>query len=223
MLRAVIFDFDGLILETETPEMRSWEAVFRHYGKEYPEEYWRYLLGRGAEQVMKQPYDLLADMGVDADRHEVLQMRGHILSKMLAELEIMPGVLDRIREARALGLKLGVASSSRHDWVDGHLDRLGLLPLFEAIACADDVERAKPFPDLYLLCCSRLGVSASEAMAFEDSSNGTKSARAAGLFVVAAPTHLTIREELDADVIVDSLEEVSLAALTSQGRGGTRS
>ncbi|MFI5385985.1 MAG: HAD family hydrolase [Fimbriimonadales bacterium] len=218
MLRAVIFDFDGLILETETPEIRSWEEVFRHYGKEYPESYWRFLLGRGAEQVMKQPCDLLLDMGVETDRHEVLRMRGHVLSRMLAELEIMPGVVDRIREARDLGLKLGVASSSMHHWVDGHLDRLGLLPLFDQIACADDVQRAKPFPDLYLLCCSRLGVSPWNAIALEDSANGAKSARDAGLYVVAVPTYLTIREELDADSIVDSLEEVSLAKMVGASR-----
>lgn len=213
MLAAVIFDFDGVILETETPEVRSWEEVFRHYGAEYPESYWRYTLGRGAEQVMKQPYDLLVEQGVRADRDEVLRMRGHILAKLLAELEILPGVLDRIREARDLGLKLGVASSSKHAWVDGHLDRIGLLPLFDQVICADDVERAKPFPDLYRLCCGRLGVDPAKAVAIEDSVNGAKAAKEAGLYVVAVPTQLTVREELNVDMIVDSLEYISLRDL----------
>jgi HAD superfamily hydrolase (TIGR01509 family) len=213
VLEAVIFDFDGLILETETPEVRSWEEVFRHYGAEYPEWYWRFTLGRGAEQVMKSPYDLLIDQGVDAGREEVLHMRGHILSRMLAKLEVMPGVFDRIGEAKALDLRIGVASSSKHSWVDGHLERLGLLSLFDQLVCADDVERAKPFPDLYLRCCELLCALPSSAVAFEDSVNGTKAAKAAGLYVVAVPTQLTIRDDLDADLIVDSLEEISLASL----------
>ena len=213
MLQAAIFDFDGLILETETPEVRSWEEVFRHYGAEYPEWYWRFTLGRGAEQVMQHPYDLLREQGVTADEQDVLRRRGHVLSRMLAELEVLPGVLDRIREAKALGIGLGVASSSRHPWVDGHLDRLGLIGFFDAIVCADDVARAKPFPDLYLRCCELLEAPPARCAAFEDSANGTKAAKDAGLFVVAVPTALTVRDDLSADLIVDSLEDVSLERL----------
>ncbi len=208
-----MFDFDGLILETETPEVRSWEAVFRHYGAEYPESYWRYTLGRGAEQVMKEPYDLLVEQGVRAGREEVLQRRGHVLAELIAELDILPGVIDRIREALALRIKLGVASSSKHAWVDAHLDRIGLLPMFDQIVCADDVERAKPFPDLYRLCCDRLGVSPRRSVAFEDSANGALAAKEAGLYVVAVPTHLTNRKDLVADRIVDSLADITLAEL----------
>ena len=213
MFEAVIFDFDGLILETETPEIRSWEEVFRHYGREYPETYWRFLLGRGAEQVKTQPHELLLQMGVEADPEEVLKIRGHILSRMLAELEVMPGVLDRIVEAESLGMKLGVASSSKHRWVDGHLQRLGLFHRFDAIVCADDVERAKPFPDLYLLACERLGVEPGRAIALEDSPNGTRAARDAGLFVVAVPTYLTAHEAMPADLNVSSLVELCLERL----------
>ena len=214
VLEAVIFDFDGLILETETPEIRSWEAVFQYYGAEYPEWYWRYTLGRGADQVEKQPYDLLVEQGVVASQDEVLTMRAQILADMLAELEILPGVMERIREAKSLGLKLGIASSSKHLWVDGHLKRLGLFDEFEQIVCADDVSRAKPFPDLYLLCCGRLGVAPNHAVALEDSVNGAKAAKGAGMFVVAVPTHLTVREDLIADRVVDSLLEVTLAELS---------
>ena len=216
MLKAVIFDFDGLILETETPEIRSWEEVFRHYGGEYPEWYWRFTLGRGAEQVDKRPLDILLDQGVTVDEQEFHRLRTEILARMLAELEILPGVLDRISEAQSLGWRLGMASSSKHAWVDAHLERLGLLGYFEAILCADDVERAKPFPDLYLACCARLGALPSEAAALEDSVNGAKAARDAGLYVVAVPTHLTIREELDADLVVDSLSHVSLSSIRTE-------
>ncbi|HTQ11318.1 MAG TPA: HAD family phosphatase [Fimbriimonadaceae bacterium] len=213
MFEAVIFDFDGLILETETPEIRSWEEVFGHYGREYPESYWRFLLGRGAEQVKTQPHELLLQMGVEADAEEVRRMRGRILSRMLAELEVMPGVIDRIQEAESLGMKLGVASSSKHPWVDGHLERLGLLSRFHAIVCAGDVERAKPYPDLYLLACERLEVEPPRAIALEDSPNGTRAARDAGLFVVAVPTYLTAHEDMPADLVVSSLEDLRLSSL----------
>lgn len=212
MFEAAIFDFDGLILDTETPELRSWEETFRYYGAEYPEWYWRFALGRGAEQVSKQPYDLLVEQGVAASQEEVLHRRGQTLARMLSDLEILPGVLDRIHEAQSLGIRLGVASSSRHPWVDGHLDRLGLIGFFEHIVCAGDVERAKPAPDLYLRCCELLEVAPRKSVAFEDSVNGTKAAREAGLYVVGVPTHLTIREEMEADVVLDSLEQFSLAA-----------
>lgn len=213
MLQGVIFDFDGLILETETPEVRSWEHVFRHFGAEYPEWYWRFTLGRGAEQVTQSPYDLLRDFGITAPEDEVLEMRRSVLGKMLSELQILPGVLDRLDEAKSLGLMLGVASSSRHAWVDGHLDRLGILNRFDHICCADDVDRAKPFPDLYLKCCDTLTVEPSQTVAFEDSVNGAAAAREAGLYVVAVPTHLTNRDELDANVVVDSLADVRLSEL----------
>lgn len=216
MLQAVIFDFDGLILETETPEVRSWEEVFRHYGAQYPEWYWRFTLGRGAEQVTQRPYDLLRDFGVSAPEEEVLAMRRQVLSTMLADLEVLPGVMDRLEEAAGLRLKLGLASSSRHQWVDGHLERLGLIHRFDQISCADDVQRAKPFPDLYRHCCERLGVDPGRTVAFEDSVNGAAAAREAGLYVVAVPTHLTQREELTAHEIVDSLCAVSLVELSER-------
>jgi HAD superfamily hydrolase (TIGR01509 family) len=217
VLQAAIFDFDGLILETETPEVRSWEEIFRMYGAAYPESYWRYTLGRGAEQVRERPYHLLVQqVGSSAPpEEEVLRMRGQILSEMLRKLQIMPGVLDRLAEARALKMAIGIASSSKHPWVDGHLERLGILDAFDHIVCADDVPRAKPFPDLYLECCRRLGVEPSRALAFEDSENGCRAARDAGLTVVAVPTALTIREDLRADLIVHSLADVSILKLTS--------
>lgn len=222
MLQAVVFDFDGLILETETPEVRSWEAVFRHHGAEYPEWYWRYTLGRGAEQVDRSPYDLLCECGVRVDEAELLQMRGRILQEMLDALEVLPGVTDRILEAKSMG-PLGVASSSKHCWVDSHLERLGLLREFDQVVCADDVGRAKPFPDLYLRCCELLSADPTRAVALEDSANGVKAAKEAGLYVIAVPTHLTVREELLADVVVHSLTDVKLADIRFENESRSHS
>lgn len=209
-MKAAIFDFDGLILDTETADLESWQAVFAQFGAEYPESYWRFALGRGAEQIAERPYHLLKAHGVDRPEADIVAMREAILAQMLVGLEILPGVRARIEEAQSLGWKLGVASSSKHPWVDGHLDRLGLRTEFDAIVCADDVARAKPFPDLYLECCRRLGVKPEEAIAFEDSVNGCRAARDAGLRVIACPTCLTDPNDLDAHRIVGSLAEISL-------------
>jgi len=109
-----------------------------------------------------------------------------------------------------------VASSSHHRWVDGHLARLGLLDSFEAVLCAGDVPRAKPFPDLYQAACDALGVSPSVALALEDSPNGIRAAKDAGLYCIAIPNPMTSRLDLShADRIRDSLEGTTFDHLVS--------
>jgi HAD superfamily hydrolase (TIGR01509 family) len=125
-----------------------------------------------------------------------------------------PGIVALLDDARACGLKIGVASSSKHAWVDGHLARLGLSDRFDAITCADDVARAKPFPDLYVKACERLNVDVKEAVAIEDSPNGIAAARAAGVFVTTYPNTLTRYLDVSAaDHRVETLEGVTCAIL----------
>jgi HAD superfamily hydrolase (TIGR01509 family) len=129
---------------------------------------------------------------------------------------VLPGVLDYLQEARRLGLKLAIASSSRHAWVEGHGGRLGILDYFDKIICRDDVAegRTKPNPDLFLLALERLGVQANEAIVFEDSPNGVKAAQAAGIFVVAVPNAITSLLTIDnADLTLASLADLSLSEL----------
>jgi HAD superfamily hydrolase (TIGR01509 family) len=122
-------------------------------------------------------------------------------------------VREAIAAARGLGLRLGIASSSRHRWVDGHLERLGLEG-FECVRCRDDVERAKPFPDLYLAVCACLGVEPERAVALEDSANGIAAAKAAGLRCVAVPNPMTVDLDLSAaDLRLASLADLSVADL----------
>jgi beta-phosphoglucomutase-like phosphatase (HAD superfamily) len=126
-------------------------------------------------------------------------------------------VVEYLDGAAALGLKLAVASSSRHDWVDAYLSRLGLLDRFDAILCADDVTRTKPDPELYAAAVYRLGVETAAAIAIEDSPNGLRAARAAGLFCVATPNPMTALLPLDeADVVVASLSDLPLPELLAR-------
>jgi HAD superfamily hydrolase (TIGR01509 family) len=175
-------------------------------------EVWADVIGRDAQFF--DPYQELVDrLGHDLEREVVLNRRKARHLEMVAELEVLPGVRQAIAAARRLGLRLGVASSSRHRWVDGHLERLGLED-FECVRCRDDVERAKPFPDLYLAVCSCLGVPPSAAIALEDSANGIAAAKAAGLRCVAIPNPMTAELDLSAaDLRLDSLADLSVADL----------
>jgi HAD superfamily hydrolase (TIGR01509 family) len=136
--------------------------------------------------------------------------------EIVAALDLEDSVLERLNEAQELGLRLGVASSSSRQWVEGHLERLGVLDRFHAIATRDDVERRKPEPDLYRRVLDLLGVSPDTTIAIEDSPNGVTAAKAAGLFCVAVPNDLTRNMGLHhADLLVDSLRELSLHDLAS--------
>ncbi len=214
-MRALVFDFDGLILDTETPEFQVWTEVFAEHGVEMPPGYWTQIIGRGAEQEIERPPQLLARLtGLTLDTQALREeRRRRILAKIEGE-EIRPGILRLLQEAEEAGVKLAVASSSRHEWVDGFLGRLDLLGRFEHVVCAGDAPRAKPFPDLYLLACERLGVPPSEALALEDSPNGIAAAKAAGLFTVAVPNSVTILLDLSAaDARIDDLSLMRLKDL----------
>jgi HAD superfamily hydrolase (TIGR01509 family) len=126
----------------------------------------------------------------------------------------LPGVVDRMDEARRLGLGIAVASSSSRRWVETHLARLGLRAKVDAVLTKDDVARVKPFPDLYLAAAAALGVAPAACVTFEDSANGVKAAKAAGMTCYAVPNPITKDLVFDAaDGVLGSLADITLAAL----------
>ncbi|MDQ2745364.1 MAG: HAD-IA family hydrolase, partial [Chloroflexota bacterium] len=128
----------------------------------------------------------------------------------------LPGVLDYIRDAKKLHLKLAVASSSRREWVTEQLSCLEIFEQFDAVICAEDVRRVKPHPDLYRHALSLLGLEPHEAIVFEDSPNGITAARAAGIFCVVVPNPLTRQLPIDhADLRLTSLADMPLQSLIS--------
>jgi HAD superfamily hydrolase (TIGR01509 family) len=130
---------------------------------------------------------------------------------------ILPGVLDYLTDAKRLGLKLGVASSSPREWVVGHLVQFGLREHFDCITCADDATRIKPDPELYRLALAALDLYADQAIALEDSPHGVLAAKRAGLFCVAVPNPVTRQLSLDhADLYLRSLADVPLEKLLMQ-------
>jgi HAD superfamily hydrolase (TIGR01509 family) len=218
LIRAIVFDFDGLILDTEEPVYRSWQEVYAAHGEELPFERWVQIVGSTTAEFHPQ-HHLEERLGRPLPQ-EVLDRRIGRRTEMILAEDLLPGVSDRLDEARAMGLKLGVASSSTQDWVRGHLARLGILDRFECIRCRDDVEHAKPAPDLYVAVLACLGVEAADAVAIEDSPNGVAAAKSAGMRCVAIPNSITSQLDLSqADLVLDSLADVTLGGLLERLTG----
>jgi HAD superfamily hydrolase (TIGR01509 family) len=208
-IRAFLFDFDGLILDTETASRAGWQWLYREHGHELPPELWNLMVGtvEGWD-----PWAHLEELvGGPLERESLNERRyAHELTLIEAE-ELRPGISDYLAAAERLGLKRAIVSSASRRWIDMHLERLEREFGWDAIVTADhDAERAKPRPTLYLESLDRLGVAADEAIAFEDSPNGALGARRAGIYVVGIPNAVTrgLGLEETADLVVDSLADL---------------
>ena len=213
-MKALIFDFDGLIVDTEMPDFISWQEVYTQHNAELPQEKWLSIVGGTGESDFDPLAYLKEITGKEIDDEEIWVKRRKSYLEHLEAQPVLPGVKNYLDEAIELGLKLAIASSSPNCWVMGHLNRLNLTNYFEVICTADDVEKIKPDPALFLLAAEQLGVDTSEAIIFEDSANGVMAANRASIYVVAVPNQLT--DSLDfsnADMQLKSLEEMTLAEL----------
>ena len=218
MIKALIFDFDGLILDTETTEFRVWQSIYREYGQEMLPETWGQVVGGYGISNFDGAIHLAELVGDGANVEELRARFRSVSNALILQQPVLPGVVDYLTDARRLGLRLAVASSSPHSWVDTHLARLGLADRFDVIICGDDVPpgRTKPHPDLFLKALDALDVKPHEAIVFEDSPNGVKAARAAGIFVVRVPNPITALLKTDsANLSLDSLAQISLQEILS--------
>jgi HAD superfamily hydrolase (TIGR01509 family) len=207
---ALIFDFDGLLIDSETPLFEIWQRLYREHGCELHLEDWQHALGTSGGF---DPYaDLIARTGSAPDRTaQAPRVRAEHVARCSA-LPLLPGVADVLADAEATGLKTAVASSSTLDWVGPFLDQHGLTARLHAICTRDDVVRVKPAPDLFLLAAGRMGVPPDRCIVFEDSPNGLRAAHAAGMWVVAVPNALTRPLPRPAPhLVLESLAERRLA------------
>lgn len=213
MIEALVLDFDGTILETETPDYRSWQETFESFGVSLEPALWAsYVGGASGEFDAVGHLAELSGRAFDPDTVR-LQRRRRYLELVEAE-PLRAGVLAIIESAERLGLRLGVASSATRSWVVGHLERRGLMDRFGAVWCGDDVSVVKPDPEVYLAVTDELRVTPDRALAIEDSARGVASAKRAGLFCVAVPNPITAGMDLSrADAVYSTLEGVSLEAL----------
>jgi HAD superfamily hydrolase (TIGR01509 family) len=212
MIKAVIFDFDGLIVETEVPDFQAWQEIYQRYDQRLELETWLPSIGIGPSS---NPFDPLEELerrlGHPVEREQLRQQQERRYAELAALQPVAEGVEEYLREAVRLGLKLGVASSSPRQWVTGHLERLGLKPYFSCIRCGDEVRQTKPDPAVYLSVLQCLAVQPEEALALEDSPNGLRAARRAGLYCVVVPSTLTQQASFEgAHLRLRSLKERSL-------------
>ncbi len=212
-LKGFIFDFDGLILDTEMPGCKAWSELFNEHGFRFTLEDWKKAIGTGPSAY--DPASHLKELThgeLDASliRKQTLQRTRELIEKET----ILPGVQKFIEDAHHAGLNMGVASSSGRDWVEGYLEKLNLRDFFNSVCTADDVEKVKPDPELYQVTARRLNLEPSEIIVFEDSPNGVRAARDAGMFCVAIPNEITRSMDLShANLIFPSFETIEIPRL----------
>jgi len=214
VIKALIFDFDGLIMDTESPAVDGWKAIYAEYGQEFPLQAWiRQVVGVSAANFDAAAH-LAAITGLSLDlealRSRALAYRLQVQSMLPA----LPGVNDYIKAAHRLGLRLAIASSTNRARLEGYLHQLGLFEDFEVIICREDVMQIKPAPDLFLKALDVLGLHADQVLVFEDSPNGVLAANRAGLRVVAVPNPITAHSPLEgANLLLASLADLPLEDL----------
>lgn len=212
-IKGFIFDFDGLILDTESAIFQSWQEVYQAYGGHLSLADWVKIIGT-ADLFFDPQKELEHQIGYKLDWKPIETQRRASELALIEKLSPLPGVSELLQEAKAHGFKIALASSSPCSWVTEHLTRLDLIRYFDCLIASDDVQRTKPDPELFLTALKRLGIDAEEAVVFEDSLNGVLAAKRAGIFVVAIPNPLTDRLPLEqADLRVQTLASLSLETL----------
>jgi HAD superfamily hydrolase (TIGR01509 family) len=212
-VRAFLFDFDGTLVDTELPSFRAWQEVYAELGHELTHERWGERVGTIGGFDPLAHLETLADG--DFDRESVAARRVRRRDELTARERLRSGVREYLDGARRLGIKVGIVTSGPTEWVSSHLSRLGEADGWDCIVCANyDAAVAKPRPTLYLRALDALDVRADEAVAIEDSPNGVRAAKAAGLFCIAVPNLVTASLDLSAaDVTVESLADLPVEGL----------
>ena len=220
MVEALVFDFDGLILDTEYPIYQAWQECYEAHGRHLALEVYCECVGSDFGRF--DPASHLEEAhGGDIDWDFWDEKREARVREIVNHLPPLPGVAERLAEARKAGLPCAVASSSPRSWVEPHLERLGLRHYFEFTKCRDDVVEPKPAPDLFSAAVEGLGVAPSRALVFEDSLNGLKASLAAGIPCVVVPNRVTGHLVFSGSVLrLGSFAEVSLAEIIILASGG---
>jgi HAD superfamily hydrolase (TIGR01509 family) len=214
---AIIFDFDGTILDTETPEFAAWQEVYATYGATLDPAVYSQVIGT-TDATWSPSAHLVALLGRPLDTSLLKAAQHDHFERLIAAEVLRPGVIEWLDEARDLGLRVGLASSSSAAWVARFLTRLGLSDRFAAVATRERVARSKPDPALYQIALHDLGVPAADALAVEDSPNGIAAAKGAGLYCVAVPNRMTAGFPLGAaDLQLSSLRDRRLSDVIRAG------
>lgn len=215
-MKAIVFDSDGTIVDTTTPSYEAWSSMYADYGCELALTTWVQQMGYQSSAA----FELLQRLaGTPLDAEQVQRERRNRNRALLAEQSLLPGVVEWLREAAALGMACAIATDSPCEWVFPLLDRFSLLGAFTTIVSAEGVRRPKPDPEGYNLATQRLGVSPPDCMAVEDSQPGVRAAVAAGMLAVAVPNPVTMGQDFSAaHVRLKSLSEATAGGVVRTAR-----
>ena len=215
MLRAIFFDFDGLIADTESAVLASAASIFDEHGATFPFERWLRIVGTSQPEGFWVPW-LSEQTGAVHDGNALWAEAQRRNVALVATIAPNPGVEELLRASKLASLTTRVVSSSPSSWVVPISERLGLRPFLGGYTTREHAERAKPHPDLYLAALAATGIDPGEAVVFEDSANGVRAAVAAGLQVIAVPGPVTMRQDFShATAVVESVAHVDLAMLNA--------
>lgn len=215
MIQALIFDFDGLLVDTETPAFESWRMLFADHRQILTLDHWKDAIGTIG--VFDGPALLSQMSGHPIDGPWLIAQRQALKQRLSETQPLLPGVLTILDAAAARGMPCAVASSSSRAWVEGWLQHHSIRERFVCVRTSDDVRAVKPAPDLFLSAAAAMQVPPSACLVFEDSPNGIRAAHAAGMRCVAVPGAITRQLELPpCDLRLERLDDLPLADLLNQ-------
>lgn len=210
MIKAVIFDFDGLIFDTETFELESYQSIYKKYNVEFPLQRWYESIGTN---FVFDPYEQLLNSHANLDKNAVIKERTDLFDTTIQQKSTREGVIQYFEQAKELGLKVALASSSTNKWIYRFLEMLNLKKFFDLILTADDVSEVKPNPELYLKVLEHFNIHPNEAVVFEDSPNGSLAAIRANIPCVVVPNTTTQNLNFDHQVVlkINSMKDIELS------------
>jgi HAD superfamily hydrolase (TIGR01509 family) len=203
MVEGLVFDMDGLMIDSERLYFQAEREIGRRFGKEVREEtLWR-MMGRKPEESIE---IFVEEVGIPMAPGEVLEMRQRLMRELLqSDLVAMPG-LDHIIGAFEKRLKLAIATGAPREFVDIAVDKLKIRKKFAVLQSSDEIERGKPDPEIYVTTCRKLGIAPAHCVVLEDSENGAAAGKGAGCYVIAVPSAYTNRQDFSrADFIAGDL------------------
>jgi putative hydrolase of the HAD superfamily len=209
---AVLFDFDGVLVDTEWEIYQAWLATFQSHGEDLPLSLYTRCIGSDFDAWSPKLH--LEDLTqLKFDWLKMDEQRQVVIRAALAKQGPIQGVVEVLKNLKEKGISIAVVSSSSHHWVDGWLEKLNLSKYFDEVVCKGDAPRIKPAPDLFLEAAKRLDVSAQNCLVIEDSVNGLNAAKAAGMQVWIVPNRVTSCLDFSAaDAVFPSFAELGNAA-----------
>lgn len=212
LIKVLIFDFDGLVFDTETYDLESFKLLYGRYETSFPLEQWLVSVG---SKLHFNPYEKLITEQPLLRLDDLRKERLEIYKAIIHNQSPRDGVVEYIEEARKHQLQIALASSSTKDWVMYHLNCIQLQNEFDCIYTADDVNEVKPSPELYQKVLGHYQIKPNEALVFEDSPNGSLAAIRAGIKCIVVPNQVTEKMSFDNRISrkIHSMKEVSLESL----------